>query len=69
MCNGCGVCEKICPAAAVKIIEKRPVFSGKCEHCVACIDVCPLRAIQFWRAKFNTRGYYHPGVSIKELIR
>jgi ferredoxin len=69
ICNGCGVCEKVCPAAAVKIKERRPIFSGKCEHCVACIDICPLRAIQFGRAKFNTRGYCHPCISIKELGR
>ncbi len=68
-CNGCGVCEKVCPAAAIKMKEKRPVFSAKCENCVACIDICPSRAIQFGRARFNTRGYCHPDISISELGR
>jgi len=68
-CNGCGICEKVCPVAAIEINEKRPSFSGKCENCSACINICPLRAIQFGRAKFGTRGYYHPDISIKELGR
>jgi len=69
ICNGCGICEKICPVSAIEMKENRPVFSGKCEHCVACIDICPPRAIQFGRAKFCTRGYCHPDISIKELGR
>jgi len=68
-CNGCGVCEKVCPAAGIKIKEKRPVFCGKCENCVACIDICPSRAIQFGRVRFGTRGYCHPDINISELGR
>ena len=69
ICNGCGICEKVCPAAAIKMENNRPSFSGKCENCVACIDICPSRAIQLGRAKFGTCGYCHPGISIKELGR
>jgi ferredoxin len=59
-CNGCGICEKICPVSAIIMRDKHPVFTDKCEHCVGCIDICPLRAIHFWRVKSGTPGYYHP---------
>ena len=68
-CNGCGICEKVCPVSAINMKGNRPSFTGKCEHCVACIDTCPSRAIQFGRAKFGTRGYCHPDIGIKELGR
>jgi len=68
-CNGCGICEKVCPVAGIKMKENHPVFSDRCENCTACIDICPLRAIQFGRAKFGMRGYFHPGIDIRELGR
>jgi ferredoxin len=36
-CNGCGICEKICPVAAIVMKNKRPEFTGKCEHCQGCL--------------------------------
>jgi ferredoxin len=66
-CNGCGICEEICPVSAIFMKDGRPVFTGKCEHCQGCVDICPLRAIQFGRVKFGAPGYCHPDVSISEL--
>jgi ferredoxin len=68
-CNGCGICEKICPAGAINMENGRPVFTNKCEHCQGCVDMCPLRAIQFGRVKFGSPGWRHPGVEISELTR
>jgi ferredoxin len=67
-CNGCGICERICPVSAIVIKERgMPVFTGKCEHCQGCVNICPLRAIRFGRVKFGAPGYCHPDVSISEL--
>jgi len=66
-CNGCAVCEKICPVSAITMIKGRPVFSPKCEHCQGCVNICPLRAIQFGRVKFGSPGYCHPEIEIAEL--
>jgi ferredoxin len=66
-CNGCGICEEICPVSAIVMKDRHPVFTGKCEHCQGCVDICPQRAIQFGRVKFGTPGYRHPDVSISEL--
>ena len=68
-CNGCGVCEKLCPVSAISMRAGRPVFSGKCEHCQGCINWCPLMAIQFWRVKPDTPRYHHPEIGIADMSR
>jgi len=68
-CDGCGLCEKICPVSAIAMKNGRPVFGEKCEHCQGCVDMCPLRAIQFGRVKFASAGYRHPQIGLDELIR
>ncbi|MDR0444378.1 MAG: EFR1 family ferrodoxin [Treponema sp.] len=68
-CNGCGICEKLCPVSAIVMQSGRPVFTKKCEHCQGCVNICPLRAIQFGRVKHGTPGYRHPEISIDELAR
>jgi len=68
-CSGCGICEKICPVAAIIMKDGRPRFTSKCEHCQGCINLCPLRAIQFSRVRFGSPGYCRPGININELKR
>lgn len=68
-CNGCGVCEKLCPVCAIAMKDGKPLFTSKCEHCQGCVDQCPLRAIKFARVKFGSPGYRHPEIAIGELTR
>jgi Fe-S-cluster-containing hydrogenase component 2 len=66
-CNGCGICAKICPAAAIEMRDSRPLFTAKCEHCQGCVNICPSRAIRFGRVTWGASGYCHPHVTIAEL--
>ena len=68
-CNGCGVCEKICPVSAIVMKDGKPVFTKKCEHCQGCINQCPLRAIGFGRVKFGSSGYRHPQIAVGDFAR
>uniref|UniRef100_A0A7J3ZLU2 NADH-quinone oxidoreductase subunit I n=1 Tax=Fervidicoccus fontis TaxID=683846 RepID=A0A7J3ZLU2_9CREN len=50
-CNGCSLCARVCPAAALKMItveqgEKRPVINyERCVFCGYCVDICPTEAL------------------------
>ncbi len=45
-CDNCGLCEKKCPTASIKIIDNRPFWKFTCESCMRCINICPRKAIQ-----------------------
>ena len=66
-CNGCAVCQKVCPVSAIIMRGGRPHWTKKCQNCQGCINICPLRAIQFGRVKFGTAGYIHHKINISDL--
>jgi len=56
-CIGCGKCERLCPLNNIKLIRKRPVWSQRCTHCMACIGNCPVNAIQYGNITKNKEPY------------
>ncbi len=44
-CSQCGICEEVCPAAAVDI-NPYPQFNQSCFDCFNCIRLCPEDAIE-----------------------
>ncbi len=57
-CNGCGACEKECSLNNIKMVENKPTWNGNCIHCVACISVCPQKAIEFKNKTQNRNRHY-----------
>jgi len=48
-CTFCGVCEKVCPTAAIKIDKENHQqvwYQEKCIDCQLCLDVCFREAIK-----------------------
>jgi ferredoxin len=68
-CNGCGICEKICPVSAITLRNGKPAFSAKCQHCNGCLNWCPNRAIHFARLNANTLRYHHPEITFTDMVR
>ncbi|MDO5828649.1 MAG: 4Fe-4S dicluster domain-containing protein [Methanocorpusculum sp.] len=56
VCNGCGLCMKVCPAHAIEQVvypaaegekpQKRiRIYVGNCIFCGQCIDICSKKAL------------------------
>jgi NAD-dependent dihydropyrimidine dehydrogenase PreA subunit/flavodoxin len=74
-CSGCGVCERVCLAGKVQMVEERPVWQNtvKCHGCFACLSFCPSESIQVkskWYLKSYTvqnGRYHHPSVTANDI--
>ena len=67
-CNGCGICAKVCPVGNIEIKDKKPVWLNRCEHCLACYNWCPHKAIQGGIVA-KEYHYRHPDVSFLEMMK
>lgn len=68
-CNGCRLCEKICPVNNIKFHVNKPIWKHNCEQCTACIQYCPNEAIQWGNKTESRRKYRNPNIDTKELIQ
>ena len=71
-CVGCGTCTRVCPRGCVRLEERRPVWDyTRCANCMACIQACPTKAIQFMTVKEPNPDarYRNPHIALKEIIQ
>jgi len=76
-CTGCGICERVCLAEKVRMVDSRPVWQEavKCHGCFACLNYCPAESIQVgskWYLKPYTDQngrYHHPDIGAKDVAR
>ena len=67
-CNGCSICEKVCPVNNIEMKDNKPVWNHQCQHCYACLQWCPLQAIESGKRTMGTKRYHHPDVAVKDII-
>ncbi len=59
-CNGCGLCEQLCPMNNIVMEAKQPLWGKDCTHCMACICGCPKQAIEYGRRSRGKPRYQCP---------
>ena len=67
-CSSCGLCEKICQFDNIVNDDGKPRWKESCEHCVACIQLCPSRAIEYGTKTARRGRYVNPRVSVGDLV-
>jgi ferredoxin len=67
-CTSCGICERVCPIKNIVLREGIPQWQHKCQQCLACINFCPEKSIQFEEKTLKTGRYHHPEILLKEII-
>ncbi len=67
-CDGCGICQKVCPAGNIEIQQGKPSWNHNCEQCLACIQWCPKTAIQYGKKTPAYERYHHPDIQLKDII-
>ena len=65
-CNACGICQKICPASNIKMVDRKPKWLNHCENCYACFQWCSQGAIGGKIVEFEKR-YHQPSISVVDL--
>ena len=61
-CIGCGLCAGQCPAGAIAMKQRRPIWTKpQCIMCLGCLHHCPGFAIQYGGGTKDHGQYTHPG--------
>lgn len=61
-CIHCGKCQQVCPLDNIRLPEGKPVWNGRCTHCMACICGCPTGAIEYGKVSRGKPRYQCPDV-------
>jgi Pyruvate/2-oxoacid:ferredoxin oxidoreductase delta subunit/flavodoxin len=67
-CNGCGICERVCPLNNIEMVDDRPVWSDNCASCFACLNWCPQEAISLGGFDADIKNYHHPEVKVSDML-
>ena len=59
-CIGCGKCASLCPMGNIRLKDGTPVWGTECTQCMACINICPVNAIEYGKKSVGKTRYICP---------
>lgn len=68
-CKSCGLCERVCPNGNITLENGAPKFGKKCDLCLACLNVCPVDAIDYGKSTRGKKRYKNRRITAEELIK
>lgn len=66
-CVECGICSQVCPANNISISHGKPKWEHQCESCLACIQWCPQKSIQYKKVTTKRGRYHNPDIKLNEI--
>lgn len=66
-CISCGLCESVCNSKTITINNGKPSWGKACTQCLACVHLCPVRAIQYGKGTRSKGRYKNPNIDVKEM--
>ena len=67
-CTACGICTKVCLSNNIIIKKGKPKFGNRCTQCMACLNWCPNKCIDYTFLTKKRARYTNPEVELKELL-
>lgn len=68
-CISCTSCSKVCSAKNIEIVNGKPKWKlENCQFCFACLQWCPVVAIQYRKRTIGIERYHHPEIKVNELF-
>lgn len=67
-CTSCGICEKVCNCHNIKV-DGKPLWGKQCTQCMACINYCPTKAIQYGKGTEKKGRYTNPNIRLSEVLK